>query len=132
MLDSLRGYNLAMEEFGNLLANIQNIINFVRHEKTSIFLINEQERITGDLQITEHGVSYMADNILLIRYAESRGEVIRVISCFKKRLGGFHPDIRQFSITPKGIVVGEKLSQWSGLLSGLPTSDSRQDKPEKA
>lgn len=113
MLDSLRGYNLAMEEFGSLLANIQNIINFVRHEKASIFLINEQEKITGDLQITEHGVSYMADNILLIRYAERRGEVIRVISCFKKRLGGFHPDIREFSITQKGIVVGEKLTHWS-------------------
>lgn len=122
MLDSLRGYNLAMEEFGNLLANIQNIINFVRNENASIFLINEQERITGDLQITEHGVSYLADNILLIRYAESKGEVIRVISCFKKRLGSHQSDIRQFSITPKGIVVGEKLAQWRGLLSGLPTS----------
>ncbi len=121
VIDSLRGFQLAMEEFGSLLACIQNIINFTRRNRTSLFLINEQEKITGDLQITDTGVSYAADNVLLIRYAEVSGRIIRVISCLKKRMGDFEPDLREFSITSRGIVVGERMTRFHGMLTGLPT-----------
>ncbi|GAB4325122.1 MAG: ATPase domain-containing protein [Candidatus Sumerlaeia bacterium] len=131
MLDSLRGYNLAMEQFGETIAAVQNIVNFIRLAAASIFIINEQEPITGDLKITEHGVSYLSDNILLLRYAERFGEVIRVISCFKKRIGAYQADLLEFSITPAGIRIGEKLSDLQGLLTGLPMNVERhRNKPD--
>lgn len=121
VLDSLRGFALAMEEFGSLLGILQNLINYVRRQRASLFLVNEQEKVTGDLQVTELGVSYAADNVLLLRYAEAYGRIIRVISCMKKRMGNFEPELREFEITPQGIKVGGKLNRFQGVLTGMPS-----------
>ena len=123
MLDSLRGYSLAMRSFGNVTAHMQNIINLVRSEQAHLFIINEQERISGDLQVTEFGVSYVADNIVLLRFAEYNGQILRVISCLKKRTGDYEPEICEFRFTPKGLVVGKRLSGLAGLLQGSPRGE---------
>jgi len=123
VLDSLRSYNLAMEQFGNIPANVQNILNYLKRNKASIILINEMEKLTGELRITELGVSYLSDNVLMIRYAECNGEVIKVISCLKMRHGDFLPELREFKITKDGIKVGDKLRHLRGVLTGVPVSE---------
>jgi len=122
MLDNLRGYNLAMEEFGNLVANMQNIVNYIRRRPATLFLVNEVEKLTGDVQVTDSGVSYLSDNVLLLRYAEYNGEIIKLISCLKKRLSNFDPALRELKITGNGILVGDKLDYLRGLLTGVPTN----------
>jgi len=124
VIDSLRGYNLSMEGFGNLVAHMQNLINYCRSRKISLILVNELENITGDVRITDVGVSYMADNVLMLRYAEHDGRIIKVISCLKKRLGDYEPELREFKITGNGIVVGKRLDYLHGLLTGVPMSKS--------
>lgn len=129
-LDSLRGYNVAMDEFGSLIAHMQNIINFIRRSRASVFLIYEQERITGDLRLTDLGVSYLVDNVLLLRLAEDNGELLKVISCIKKRLGPCQPELREFKITSQGIEVGPKVSHLRGLLLGVPAATAKDRKLE--
>jgi len=122
MIDSLKGYYLSMEQFGSMLANVQNMINFLRTNGVSTILINEVAQITGDLSLTEFGISYIIDNALLLRYAELNGQLIRVIGCVKKRLGDFEPDIREIKINNnEGIKVGKKLENVYGILTGVPT-----------
>lgn len=120
VLDSLRGYNLAMEEFGSLIAHMQNLVSFCRGQGVTLFLVNEVEAITGDLKLTELGVSYLVDNALLLRYAEMDGRVLRVVGCLKKRLGGFEPELRELHLGAGGITVGAKLANLEGLLTGVP------------
>jgi len=128
VIDSLRGYNLAMEGFGNLVAHMQNFLNYCRNHKVTIILVNELETITGGLRITDIGVSYLADNVIMLRYAEYNGRIIKVISCLKKRLSDYEPELLEFKITGNGIVVGERLDYLRGLLTGVPTAE--QEKPE--
>ncbi|RMF95002.1 MAG: hypothetical protein D6734_06555 [Candidatus Schekmanbacteria bacterium] len=130
VIDSLRGYNLAMEQFGYIVPHIQNIINYCRMNKLNLFLINELEKLTGELQITETGVSYIADLVLMLRYAEYNGEVIKIISCLKNRIGNHEPELREYKITEKGILIGEKLDHLRGLLTGVPTAETPEKKPE--
>jgi len=120
MIDSLRGYNIAMEQFGSLLAHLYNLTNYLSSRRISTILINEVEHITGELRLTELGVSFLMDNALLLRYAEIEGRILRVIGCLKKRLGPYQPDLRILEISPEGIRVGEKLSGLQGLLTGVP------------
>ncbi len=119
-IDSLRGYRLAMEAFGSLEFHLANLTAYGRRMGRTLFLVNEVEQITGDLRLTELGVSYLADNAILLRYAETSGRIIRVIGCLKKRLGDFEADLREFRISPDGLVVGEPLSAFHGLLTGMP------------
>ena len=120
MLDSTRGYHIAMEQFGALNVHLHNMLSYLNHHGITTFLVNEVERLTGELVITEIGVSYIVDNVLLLRYAEVDGRLMHVVSCLKKRLGEFEPDIREFRITRAGLQVGHRLEGLRGVLTGIP------------
>jgi len=120
MIDSLRGYNVCLEAYGDLIVHTQNLVAYLQGQKVTSLWINEVERITGELSLSEAGVSYLFDNAILMRYAEMEARIVRLISCFKKRQGPFPSDLREFNITPEGLKVGEKLKGITGLLSGVP------------
>lgn len=120
MVDSLRGYELVMEEFGSMVANISNLVTYLNGRGATTLLINEVENITGDLKATELALSYVADNIILMRYAEYSSRVIKIIACLKKRLGAFQPELRELHINSGGISVSEKLENLRGILTGVP------------
>ncbi len=122
MIDSLRGYNQAMEEFGNLVANARNLLTHARSQRASVLVVNELEQLTGDLRITDVGASTLCDNVLMLRYAEHDGELIKVVGCLKMRLGDFQPELRRLHLTSAGIQVGPKLRHLRGLLTGVPDS----------
>ena len=140
MVDSLRGYDLAMEEYGTPVAHVHNLTTFLNAEGISSFFINEVEEITGNIVATGLGVSYVMDNILLLRYAEQDAELIRIIACLKKRHGPFQSSIRRLQITPDGMEVGGEAAQQLShsrperpVLIGLPSfSNPPQKKRESA
>ncbi len=120
VLDSIRGYMLAMEEFGNLRAHFYNLVAFLTSKGVTTFAVNEIENVIGPLKISEIGISNLADNVILMRYAEYEGKIIKVINCLKKRLGACQPELREFEITDKGLKVGPPLDYMKGVLSGIP------------
>lgn len=120
MVDSLRGYQIEMNESRNPLAHIHNLVNYLGAHQASAFLINETEAITGNVMATETGVSHLADNILLVRYAEYQSQIIKVVACLKKRLGDFQLELRELRISRAGIVVGAKLENMHHILTGVP------------
>lgn len=127
VLDSLRGYTLAMEEFGTPVTHLHNMVTYLNSNGVTTLLVNEVEYITGDLRATELGVSHLADNIILLRYAEYESRVIKVIGCLKKRLGGFQPELRELRIGADGLTVSDKLTFLSGILTGVPSLTGKRD-----
>jgi len=118
--DSLKGYHMTMEEFGSTVAHLQNVITYLKAQGATVFMINETERITGDLRMTEAGISFLADNIILLRYIEQMGRIGRVIGCVKKRLGAPQTELRELILSSKGIQMGKKLDNFVGVLTGIP------------
>jgi circadian clock protein KaiC len=70
--------------------------------------------------------SYIADSVIMLRYFEARGKVCQAISVFKKRVGRHERSIRLFSMSEKGIHVGDVLTNFHGILTGVPTFDDDQ------
>ena len=64
--------------------------------------------------------SYLADNIVMLRYFEYDGEVRQAVSVFKKRTSAHERTIRQFSMSSRGLEVGEALRGFRGILTGVP------------
>lgn len=122
MIDSLRGYQLSMEEFGRAQAHIHNLVCYLSRNEVTTILINEVEHITStSLKATDLGVSHLADNIVLLRYAEYRGKITKIVSCLKKRTGNFEPELRQITADSSGIHISEKLQHLQGILTGVPS-----------
>ncbi len=127
VLDSISGYELSfirnIYEFGQKEEMLRSIHILAEHLKSmgiSLILINEVHDITGDFKVSEHGISYIADNILFIRYIEVGGRIERAIGVLKKRLSDFEKTLREFNLTAEGINVGRPLSELRGVLSGVP------------
>ena len=66
-------------------------------------------------------LSYLSDSIVLFRYFEARGSVLKAISVAKSRTSAHEGTIREFRLGPGGLRIGEPLADFEGVLTGLPT-----------
>jgi circadian clock protein KaiC len=76
--------------------------------------------LVGDMKAPVD-VTYLADTVILLRYFEALGRVRRAVSIIKKRTGQHEDTIREYRITSAGLVLGEPLSEFQGILRGVPT-----------
>jgi circadian clock protein KaiC len=58
---------------------------------------------------------------VLLRYFEAAGAIRRAISVVKTRAGAHEVYVRELNINSSGIVIGEPLRQFQGVLTGAPT-----------
>jgi circadian clock protein KaiC len=119
MIDSISGYRLSVQG-DELIAHIHALCKYLQNMGVAVLLVNEVETITGDFRPTEIGISYMADNIVFLRYLEMQGELRRAIGVLKKRMTDFEKTLREFEITRYGIKVGKPLTNLRGILKGSP------------
>jgi len=119
MIDSISGYRLSVR--GNeLVIHIHALCKYLQNMGVAVLLINEVETITGDFRPTEIGISYIADNLVFLRYLEMEGELRKAIGVLKKRMTDFEKTLREFEITRYGIKVGKPLTNLRGILKGSP------------
>ena len=122
MIDSTSGYKLSMEG-ENLIRQLHSLCQYLKNMGVTVILVNETHTIAGgEFSVTEIGLSYLADNLIFLRYLELDGELRKAIGVLKKRISNFERTLREFEITRYGIKVGEPLTKLRGILSGIPTS----------
>jgi len=125
VIDSLTGYQAAMPEEQALVLHMHELLQYLNRQGTMTFLTVAQHGLVGGMK-SPVDVTYLADTVILLRYFEARGRVRRAISVVKKRTGAHEDTIREFVIGGNGITLGEPLTQFQGVLRGVPmlTNDS--------
>ncbi len=120
VIDSINGYLNAMPDVRFLTTHLHELLTYLGQRGVVTILIGVQQGMVGGAMSSAVDASYLADNVLMLRYFEYDGEVKQAISVFKKR-GSLHErTIRQFSMSEKGIQVGEVLRGFRGILTGVP------------
>ncbi|MGZ8927562.1 MAG: ATPase domain-containing protein [Methylobacter sp.] len=84
-------------------------------------MTSEREGRHTDLRFSPFGSAFLADAIIVQRYIEIAGQFKRVFSVIKVRGSEHSKDIRLFDITDEGIIIGETLSGYAGIMTGRPT-----------
>lgn len=120
VIDSLNGYQAAMPDENSLILHIHEILQYLNRQGVNTFLTVAQHGVVGDMR-TPIDLTYLSDTVVLLRYFEAFSKVKRAISVIKKRGGGHEDTIREYMIRPSGLVVGPPLSQFQGVLTGVPT-----------
>ncbi|HYF04036.1 MAG TPA: ATPase domain-containing protein [Patescibacteria group bacterium] len=123
MIDSVAGYKMALKG-RDLTGNLHALCKFLQNEGITVILVNEANDIGGEMEASKEGISYVADNVIFLRYMERHAdqtvEMRKAIGVLKKRLTDFEKTLREYEITQQGVVVGEPLKGLSAIVSGTP------------
>jgi len=121
MIDGVRGYKLSMQGEGDdLVRKLHALGRYLKNMGVTVVIVDEIDQVTGEFRATNSGISYLADNVLFLRYLEMEGELRKVAGVLKKRVGDFERSVREFEITEEGVAVGEPLTGLHGVLRGAP------------
>lgn len=120
IIDSLNGYQASMPEEQALILHMHELLQYLNRQGVMTFLTVAQHGLVGDMQ-SPVDVTYLADTVILLRYFEALGRVLRAMSIIKKRTGAHENTIREYRIGSSGISLGEPLQDFQGVLNGVPT-----------
>ena len=120
VIDSLNSYLNAMPAEQFLVMQMHELLAYLNSKGILSILVMAQHGLIGHMQ-SPIDVSYLTDTVVLLRYFEFRGSVKKAISVVKKRSGAHEETIREFRLGPSGVVVGPPLSEFQGVLTGVPT-----------
>jgi circadian clock protein KaiC len=119
VIDSLNGYQAAMPEEKQLILHMHELLQFLNRQGATTFLTVAQHGLVGDMRAPVD-VTYLADTVILLRYFEAMGRVRRAISVIKKRTSAHEDTIREYRIGKGGISLGPPLTNFQGVLRGVP------------
>lgn len=119
VIDSLNGYQAAMPEENSLILHMHELLQYMNRRGAATFMTVAQHGLVGDMK-SPIDVTYLADTVILLRYFEARGSVRRAVSVIKKRTGAHESTIREYRIDRRGLTIGAPLSEFQGVLRGVP------------
>ena len=120
VIDSLNGYVNSMPQERFLTIQMHEMLKFLNRRGVNTFLVVAQHGMLGSGMAGPIDASYLADSVLLFRYFESAGLIRQAISCVKRRSGNHERSIRELKMQDGGIIIGEPLRQFQGVLTGTP------------
>lgn len=120
VIDSLNAYLQAMPGDKHLMLQMHEVLTYLNQRGLVTILILAQHGVLGDIR-SDVDLSYLSDGILLFRFFEARGSLLKAVSVVKSRTSAHELTIREFRLTQNGIEVGEALADFEGVLTGVAT-----------
>lgn len=123
VIDSLSGFELALaptfrEDFRESLYRMVAVLTEIG---ITMIMTAELEDTYTELRFSPHGTAFLTDAIIMQRYIEVKGKLQRVMSVVKVRGSAHSEELRTFEINRDGIVVGNAVGNYEGLLTGSPS-----------
>jgi circadian clock protein KaiC len=126
ILDSINGYMQSMPEERLLGVQLHELMSYLANRGVSSIMTLVQRGVFGGPVDESADVSYLADTVILLRYFEFQGSVRQAMSVVKKRSGEHERTIREFRVQAGGILVGDPLVEFQGVLTGVPEYNGSQ------
>jgi circadian clock protein KaiC len=76
----------------------------------SLMLIVEVPNLFQLDRISEHGISHLSDNVILLQYVQEGAKLSRALTVLKTRAMRHQPTVRRYEITSDGFVLGDAVS----------------------
>ena len=123
VIDSLSGFEVALaptfrEDFRE---SLYRLVGTLTATGVTVFMTAELSEAFSEARFTSENVSFITDEIIVQRYIEMKGELRRVMAVIKMRGSDHTHEFRSYEITAKGVVVGGSLTEYDGIITGVPT-----------
>ena len=123
VIDSLSGFELAVAPTfrDDFRESLSRLVTALSNAGVTVLMTSELEDRYTDLRFSPYGTAFLTDAIIVQRYIEVESRLRRVLAVVKVRASAHSDELREFTISNDGIVIGDKLSDQEGLLGGRPT-----------
>lgn len=124
MIDSVSGFRQALRG-EDMAGHLHRKCKYLQNMGVATLLVSEVESVSGEFNVSEVGVSYLADNVIMLRYVEvvdahDRLAIAHAIGVLKKRLTSFERGLFALDFTPYGLRVGAPYTGLSTMLGKTP------------
>jgi circadian clock protein KaiC len=122
VIDSLAGFEMALApgfrtDFRESLYRMIGALT--RTGVTILSTVEVQETFTG-FTLSSYAISFLSDDILRLRFVSINGQLRKMMVVIKMRRSKHSIDMREFEITSEGFVIGDRLTGYRGLTTGVP------------
>jgi circadian clock protein KaiC len=126
VLDSLTSLSLGVTSERRFKELVYAFGKHMRECGVTLVTTIEAEQLLSAEQLPGRGVSFIADNLIRLRYIEKAGRLDRGISVLKARGVKHHTEMRRLSIGRGGLRVGPMPSRNMAVLTGGRRRDRRR------
>lgn len=135
VIDSLVGFEMALApDFRNdFRESLYRMIGALTRLGVTIISTVEVEEDFTSMGLSNFTISFLADDIVRLRYASINGQLRKMLLVVKMRRSAHSIDMCAYDVTSKGIKMGEPLRGYRALTSGIPgpwSLESNQNDPE--
>ena len=106
-IDSLGDLRRAAVDELRFREYLYSLLQRCANQQISVMMSQEIPALFGISQISEDGISHISDNVLLLQFVPRDEQLRRAVTVLKTRATRHDPDVREFNITPEGIVLDE-------------------------
>ena len=105
VIDSISSFEIGMSDKYKYTDYLWGLTSFFKMQGISLTIITESLYSQGSLELTKHGTSYLADNIIILSYLRDGFETRRLLEVRKMRGSRHLATAREYMISSRGPVV---------------------------
>jgi circadian clock protein KaiC len=122
VIDSLTGFEIALAPpfKEDVRGSLYRLLGALTGAGVSVMMTIEITESYTELRFSPHAVSFMTHDIILQRYVELDGELKNVMTVVKTRGRAHRKDLRRYEITEQGVVVGDVIRGYEGVITAVP------------
>jgi circadian clock protein KaiC len=106
LIDSLSDLQSAAPDPTRFREYMYSLSQRLSRQGVSLFMTSELPDLFRVGRLSEFGISHLSDNVVLLQYVRDSAVVRHAVTVLKTRASYHQPGIREFTITPDGIVLG--------------------------
>ncbi len=122
VIDSLVGFEMALApDFRtDFRESLYRMIGALTRLGVTILSTVEVEENFTSMGLSNFTISFLADDIVRLRYASINGQLQKVMMVVKMRRSKHSIDMCAYEVTSKGLQIGEPMRGYRALTSGIP------------
>ena len=102
IIDSISSFELGLQDKVKYTDYIWSLTDFFKRQGVSVYLTHEMHNSSEISMLTKHGISYVADNLLLLIYKEEGLELKRFLRVVKMRASSHYNGLKEIVIDENG------------------------------
>ncbi|MDB4976340.1 MAG: Protein kinase [Myxococcaceae bacterium] len=129
VIDSLNGVELALattfrEDFRD---SLYRLVNRLTGGGVSVLMTVEVTESFNEIKFSPHAISFLAQNIVFLRYVEIESQLRKMMAVVKMRRSHHSHELREYELTDRGMNMLGPFREHEGMLTGVAKPRLRRD-----